>query len=55
MSESFVILIMAIMPHVSFLEIVALFLPRLAWRAPEWWLKVLVALEATRDFHRRGR
>jgi hypothetical protein len=55
MSESFVILIVTFMPHLSFFEIVVLFLPRLAWRAPEWWLKVLVALEATRDFRRRGR
>lgn len=55
MPESLVVLIIASMPHLSFFEIVVLILPRLAWRAPEWWLKVLVALQATTEFRRWGR
>jgi hypothetical protein len=40
------------MPHLRFIEIVVLLLPRLASRAPEWWLKVLVAIKATRELRR---
>ena len=55
MPESFAVLMLAFGPHLSFLEIAVMFAPRVLWRGPEWWLKVLLALEATRDFRRRGR
>lgn len=48
MSESFVIVVRGLMPHLSVLEIAALLALRVIWWLPDWWLKLVAAADATR-------
>jgi hypothetical protein len=53
--KSLIVIVAAHTCHVSFPELLVPLLLHVASRVPGWWLKVLVAVEATRDVRDRNR
>jgi hypothetical protein len=52
MSEPFVIVIMAFIPHLIVLEIAAVLALRVIWWLPDWCLKVVILVAVTRRLRR---
>jgi biotin transporter BioY len=52
MPERFGIAVMALIPHLIFLEIAALLVLRVIWWLPDWCLKVVVLVSIARRLHR---
>ena len=52
MSERFVIVAMALIPHQIYLEIAALLVLRVIWWLPDWCLKVVVLITLAQRLHR---
>ena len=51
MSERFAFVVMALIPHLIFLEIAILLALRVIWWLPDWCLKVVVLVAITRRLH----
>lgn len=52
MPERFVVAVLALIPHLIFLELAALIVLRVIWWLPDWCLKVVVLVTIARCLHR---
>jgi hypothetical protein len=53
--ELSVLIIPALLPHLGLPELLAWLVYSFLWRFSEWWIKLLLAVEATRVVRDRGR